>query len=260
MAATGRRVRRAWLAGGSAFAVAALAYGVFSGVGAVAHQTERAHSVVTVPVGALDVDGASGSVHVIGTTGGPVTIDTRISNGLFSPTRHQSVEGDRLVLSSGCPTFNGFFCGVDYTIHVPEDVAVRVRSRGGTITVDNVNGDLDLSSSGGRVHVTGGRGSQRLNSSGGGVSAIGISAATVNASSSGGGVHLAFQQPPANVNAGSSGGGIRIDLPNTPDAYRINASSSGGGVHTPVRTDPSSSRVIHASSSGGGVTVQYSTS
>jgi hypothetical protein len=258
MAATSRRVRRAWLAGGSVFTVAALGYGVFTGVGAIAHRTEQSHAVVTEAVRAMDVTGA-GSVHVVGTSGDTISIDARISEGLFSPSHDEKVEDGTLVVRSSCPPFNSFFCSVDYTIHAPANLPLVVRSSGGSITVDNVDGDLDLSSSGGGVHVTGGRGSQHLSSSGGGVSAIGTSAATVNASSSGGRVHLAFQQPPSNVNAGSSGGGVRIDLPDTPDAYNVKASSSGGGVHTPVRTDPSSSRIIKAHSSGGGVTVQYST-
>ena len=168
--------------------------------------------------------------------------------------RGRSPRGERQLSA-----FNSFFCAVDYTIHVPHDLAVFVRSDGGSITVDNVDGDLDLTSSGGGVHVTGGRGSQRLSSSGGGVSAIGTAADTVVASSSGGGVHLSFRQPPTDVSASSSGGGVTVDLPDTPEVYNVKASSSGGGVHTAVRTDPSSARVIKVHSSGGGVTVRYLT-
>ena len=77
--AASRRIRLAWLGGGSLFAVAALGMGHVQAVGGIAHQTHQRHTVITAPVRSLDVQRASGTVHVIGTTDATITIDARIS-------------------------------------------------------------------------------------------------------------------------------------------------------------------------------------
>lgn len=253
------RGRMAWLAGGSLFSVAMLAWVTLQGVSALAHERHRTHTVITTPITAVNVSSGAGSVHIEGTTDSTVTVDASISDGLFPPSHHETVEADRLLLSSHCQNVVNSFCKVDYTIRVPETTVVNVHSAGGAIYVSNLTGPLNLSSSGGGVHVTGGSGAMRLRSSGGGVSAIGITSSTVDADSSGGGIHLTFQQPPTNVKVSSSGGGVRVELPPATDGYAVDARSSGGSTHTDVRTDPGSARVIRARSSGGGVRINYLT-
>ena len=180
-----------------------------------------------------------------------------MSEGLFSGSHSVTVDGDRLVVRSDCPPVLGTWCGVDYTIRVPAGTAIAGGSSGSGIDVTGTTGPIDLSSSGGGLHVTGGGGTVKLDSSGGGVTGDRLTAASVTASSSGGGVRLSFSEPPQSVKASSSGGGVRIEVPDVPGAYQVHASSSGGGVHNGVRTDPSSTSVIDAESSGGGVTITY---
>jgi hypothetical protein len=251
-----KRFRLPWLVGGSVLTVAVLGFGTLQGVGLLAHQTERMHTVISTPVRSVTVS-ADGGVHIVGTSEAVVTIDATISTGLSSPTHAETINGDRLVVSASCPAVLNTWCGVSYTLRIPKALPVTVHSSGGGIIVTGVDGDLDLSSSGGGIAVDGGRGHERLDSSGGGVNAKATSAAVVNASSSGGGVHLSFAAAPTDVTADSSGGGVRIDLPATTDAYRVEASSSGGSTHTSIRIDPASARIIRAHSSGGGVTVSY---
>jgi hypothetical protein len=254
-----RSIRTAWLAGGSLFAVAMLGYGSTQTVGLLAHQRRHAHTVISTPVRAMDVSSGAGRLRIQATTDPNITIDASISDGLFSPTHHESVQGDVLVIRSSCvPTFNTF-CTVNYTIRVPQGLSIKARSSGDAISVTGLNGDLDLSSSGGGVRVNGGGGRMHLSSSGGPINATGISSDTVSTNSSGGGIHVSFAQPPSNVSASSSGGAVTIDLPNTGDAYHVQASSSGGSTHTDVRIDPTSPRLVKAHSSGGGVRVRYST-
>jgi hypothetical protein len=250
---------RAWLIGGSFVSVGLLAFGVMQGVGLLAHQRHRSHTVVTAPVQSVDISSGAGSVTVVGTSDRNVVIDAADSEGLFAATNQVAVRGDRLVLRSSCPPLFNPFCRVDYTIHVPQSLPLRIRSAGGGIHVDGVSGDLDLASSGGGVHVTGSRGRLLLRSSGGGISATETLSTTADASSSGGGIRLAFLAPPNRVTAGSSGGGVTIQLPHTSDTYRVDIGSSGGSSRNEVRTDPTSTRLIHARSSGGGVRVQYPT-
>jgi hypothetical protein len=249
----------AWLAGGSLFSVAMLAWVTLQGVSALAHERRHTHTVITTPITAVNVSSGAGSVHIEGTTDSTVTIDASISDGLFPPSHHETVQGDRLMVSSHCQNVVNSFCKVDYTIRVPQATAINVHSAGGAISISSITGRLSLSSSGGGVHVTGGSGDMRLRSSGGSISAIGITSSTVDADSSGGGIHLTFQQSPTNVKVSSSGGGVHVELPGTSDGYAVDAKSSGGSTHNDVRTDPASARVIRARSSGGGVRINYLT-
>lgn len=254
-----RAVRTTWLAAGSILAVATLGWGSGQAVSLLAHQRQHLHTVVTAALTSVYVSSGSGKVHIVGGADAAVVIDATVSKGLFSPSERQTLQGSRLVVTSSCPPILNTFCGVDYTIHIPSDLSVKVRSSGGAISLTGVNGDLDLSSSGGGITVHGGHGNMVLGSSGGTIRAEAITSPAVRARSSGGGVHLTFLQPPTTVSAGSSGGGVSVDLPNTPIAYQVHASSSGGSTHNDVRTDPTSSRIINAHSSGGDVEVRYAT-
>jgi hypothetical protein len=253
------RGRLAWLAGGSLFSVAVLGWGSIQIVSLLAHERSHTHTVISAPVSLVDVSSGGGSVRIEGTTDPAVTIDASISEGLFSSSHHETVQGDRLVVRSNCTNVVNTFCRVNYTIRMPERLPLKVHSTGGAITVNNVNGDLDLSSSGGGVHVTGGHGQMRVRSSGGAVNAIELASPIVDADSSGGGVRLSFAQPPTTVKVSSSGGGVRVEVPMIPDGYAVDARSSGGATHNNVRTDPASTHTIRARSSGGGVRIDYLT-
>lgn len=255
----GSKSSRAWLIGGSVFSVVLLAFGAMQGVGLLAHQRHQNHTVVTAPVRSVDISSGGGSVSVVGTTGRNVVIDASVSEGLFAATNRVALRGDQLVLRSSCPPFFNTFCKVDYTVHMPPSLPLRIHSSGGGIQVDGVSGDLDLASSGGGVHVSGSRGRLSVRSSGGGISATETLSPTADARSSGGGIRLAFSVPPHQVTASSSGGGVTIQLPHSSDLYRVDIASSGGSSNNEVRTDPTSNRLIHARSSGGGVRVQYTT-
>jgi hypothetical protein len=249
--------KRAWLLGGSVLSVAMLGYGSMTLVGLLAHERHSTHKVITTPVRLVDISSGAGWVHIVGSNEPTVTVDTSVSEGLFASSHHETVEGDRLVVRSSCSALFNTFCKVNYTVHLPLDTTLKVSSSGGGVSVSNVNGALDLSSSGGGIHVTGGSGSMHLSSSGGGIGAVNLTSSTVNADSSGGGIHLGFQQPPANVKVSSSGGGVTVDVPQTSDTYRVDASSSGGSTSNRLRTDPASPRSIRARSSGGGIHLNY---
>ena len=249
--------RLAWLLPGSALAVATIGWGSLNVVDLLAHERHDLHVEYPEPIRSIDIDTDKGSVHVIGTNDRTVTLDAKVSEGLRAGSHSERVEGDRLVVRATCGNVLATWCGVDYTIRVPAETDVVADASGSGIDVSGVTGDVDLSSSGGGVHVVGAGGTLTLHSSGGGVTAEQLTSDTVDASSSGGGVRLRFTEPPRSVKASSSGGGVTVEVPDTPDAYRVDASSSGGGVNTEVRTDPDSPNVIDASSSGGGVTIRY---
>jgi hypothetical protein len=260
MSSTRTRSTNAWRIGGSAIAALMLAFGSANAVSALAHDTWHVRRVVEAPVRVVDVSTSTGgSIAVVGDpTGDDVIVDMTVSRGLETPSHSEVVEGDRLVVRSGCLWILTEFCQVDYVISVPDGVSVVAHADGRDVVVSGIRGDLDLSSDGGAVVVRGVEAERvRLDSDGGDVTADGLAATSIEASSDGGDVRLSLASPPTTVVASSDGGDVEIVLPDTSDAYRVDLSSDGGGTDAAIRTDPASERSITASSNGGDVVVRY---
>jgi hypothetical protein len=239
--------------------VVVVGFGVLNAAAALGHKTERTHRDFPGTVRSVDVSSSGGSIRLIGAQGSETTVESVIDLGLRRPWHREELEGDRLVIrSEDCGILAGALCSVDYTIHVPQGIQITAASGGGDITVSGVRGKVDLSTSGGEVQLRGAATEEaRVHSSEGDITAQGLVGASVDAMSRGGAITLSFAAPPERVVADSRGGSVVIEVPDTPDAYRVLASSSGGDATTRIRTDPTSSRLIRASSSGGDVSVRY---
>jgi hypothetical protein len=248
--------RRAWQVAGVGLAVIVVAWGAWSVASLLGRDVRIERHVVDEQISALEVH-ASGTIRVVAGTGDRVVVTERIESSLTAPRRSEELVDGRLVLRSSCPPAISTFCSVSYTVEVPPATALLLRSSGGGIRVDGIDGLVDAHSSGGGVRVRGGSGALRLSSSGGGVTVLGGRSTTIDASSSGGGVRLELAVAPDDVSADSSGGGVTVEIPRTDAVYAVDASASGGSTRVEVRTDPLGERRIRARSSGGGVTVRY---
>ena len=175
---------------------------------------------------------------------------------IVQPRRSQETIDGRLVLRSSCTGISNF-CSVGYTVSVPTDTRLVLRSDSDSIRVEQIDGLIDASSSGGAVTVIGGSGDLRLRSWAGGVSVSESRAADVQAASTAGGVAVELAAVPDRVDASSSAGRVRVVVPRSEATYAVDASSSASGTEIAVRTDPASPRTIRASSSAGSVTVRY---
>ena len=253
------RVRTAWKAAASIAAVAVLLWGVSTVVTQLAHEE---HTTTTgfdaAGITTLDVAIDSGSLTVVGRDTDRITVTARISDGLRSTSEREEVDGDRLVLRGGCPAFLSNFCNVDYTVEVPERLAVKARLDNDGARATGVHGDLDLRSDNGRIEVRGsGEGTVVLRSSNGNVVATDLRAAEVDAHSDNGRVELSFVEPPTTVEATSSNGEVTVEVPDDGAAYVVDTGSANGSSATAVRTDPESTRRIRVASDNGDVLVSY---
>ncbi len=152
-----------------------------------------------------------------------------------------------------------------YTIHVPAQFNVQLKTPGGGISVSDLAGDtkadtsggglsfarlhgpLDGNTSGGGIQVADCDGALKIHTSGGGIAVTGGSG-TLDGDTSGGPVEVKNFQ--GNTHVRTSGGGISIENV----VGEIEGSTSGGGVSA-VLPSP----LLHAvdlSTSGGGVTVR----
>jgi hypothetical protein len=236
-----------------------LLWGLSTAVTQIAHEertTVTEHDAAGIEL--LDVAIDSGSLTVVGTDTDTITVTARISDGLRSTSERQEIDGDRLVLRGGCPAFLSNFCNVDYTVEVPERLAVKARLDNDGARLTGVHGNLDVRSDNGRVEVRGsGEGVAVLRSSNGSVVGTDLRATEVDAHSDNGRVELTFLDPPSTVEATSDNGDVTVEVPDDGTAYVVDTGSANGSGATAVRTDPDSTRRIRVASDNGDVLVTY---
>jgi hypothetical protein len=252
-----RRSRFAWLFGGSVFSVALLTWGTLSVFDLVAHERSHARADIATPVRSVDVHIDKGSISIVGDDTATPSVDATVNRGL-RPTHHsEEVVGDRLIVRSSCASLLNTWCGMDYRLVVPSDVALSVSSGDASVTIANITGAIVVTSADGSVHVDGGRGALDLRTSDGNITATKVVSPVAHASTSDGHVSLTFAQSPTDVAVHTSDGGVSIIVPDAPGAYRVETSTSDGAVSTAIRMDPNSGNRITVSTSDGSISIRY---
>jgi hypothetical protein len=250
--------RTAWLVTGSILAAAALVSGTYNVIGLLAHEMET--RVVTVPadgVAVIDVDDDAGSVTVEAADVDEITVRARIGHGLRRSGSSVRVEGDRLVVRGSCPVFGSEWCDVRYTIEVPRDVDVVVRSDNDGVRVSGVRGRVELHNDNGSVRVNDVVGDVVLTSDNGGIHAFGLSSEHVIAQSDNGDIELELVTPPLSVEADSDNGGVVVVVPAGDERYAVTVDTDNGNADNQIGTDPTSERQIDVSTDNGDVTVRH---
>jgi Putative adhesin len=134
---------------------------------------------------------------------------------------------------------------VRYTIQIPRDYRVDVRTSGGDLNIKDFNGQTQGRTSGGNVWISAIRGDIDVRTSGGNVTATQL-VGEVHATTSGGNIQIDKVQ--GNVNAQTSGGDVRLSHIDGP----LHARTSGGDVDVDVT---GANRGVDLRTSGGDVIV-----
>ncbi|HET6948942.1 MAG TPA: hypothetical protein VFI47_01100 [Acidimicrobiales bacterium] len=257
----GRAVRRLWLVGASLVAVPMLLVGCYQVVTLVA-QEERVErrTVDAAGLTGVDVEGAPGTVRVIGVAGATtVEVRSRVRDGLRATGYRVFVRGDRLVVRSSCPNFGSSWCNVSSTIEVPSGLAVSVHGDG-RIEVSDVQGGVDASTDSSSIVLSRVGGAVTATSDQGRIEGSDLTADAVVASADQGSIQLAFTVSPRTVEAEADQGSITILLPDQPGvSYATSVGADQGSASAPIRQDPGSDRAIAAHADQGDVTVAYVT-
>jgi hypothetical protein len=139
---------------------------------------------------------------------------------------------------------------------------IRARTSGGGIRIGDVEGDVELNTSGGSIRVERVLGRLNVHTSGGGIT-VGEVGGTVKASTSGGSIKAYISdQPRGDCRLTTSGGSINVYL-REDLGFHINARSSGGRVYTefPVKIQGRISKNhLDADLNGGGPELYLKTS
>jgi hypothetical protein len=184
----------------------------------------------------LSIQLDSGSISVHQGRPGQVRIVRQLRWTSGKPVITEHWRGQQLDVTTSCSSFQfGGTCLVNYTIAVPPGVSINAVTGNGTVSADDMSGQLDLTSYSGDVTVTGARSAQ------------------VIASSDSGNVRLGFAAPPSYVQATTDSGNVTIEVP--PGSYSVKPTADSGNTAVTVDDDPASPRSIKAASDSGNVTV-----
>lgn len=229
------------------------------------------------PGGRLTFDGDVGSVTVVGRDGPQVVVhaDLEGSDSVLNRihiSAEQTSSGVTVLehTAHSSDWFDWFNTGstrVHFTIEVPRDYPVDLRTSGGGLDVQDLNAPVRGKTSGGGIRLQNVTGDVTMHTSGGGIQAqrlsgpadlstsggpIDVTDSTGNLSldTSGGGIRI--QNVDGSVQAHTSGGGIRAELRSN---HGIDLSTSGGGIT--LLLPPNTPGSIEASTSGGSVTSDF---
>ena len=235
--------------------LAILATTLIASVALSAQKTFDKHFNVA-PGGHLIVDADLGSVAVVGRAGHEVVVHGEMSGSdeflaRLSITAEQDSSGVTVTARRAPESWLGWFGlfglsgeRVSFTIDVPRDCSVELKTSGGSLDVRNVNAPVWGRTSGGGIVVRDVAGSVKMHTSGGGIDAEHING-TTELRTSGGSISVADATGDLDVH--TSGGGIR--LKNIDGG--VSAVTSGGSVYAEMR----SNRGITLRTSGGGITL-----
>ncbi|MBS1529171.1 MAG: DUF4097 family beta strand repeat protein [Bacteroidetes bacterium] len=202
--------------------------------------------------GSITVSGASGQdprveVYITGNNGittpsneeikkrldEDYTLDVTVSNGEVHAIAKRKHDGNwdnwRRQLNIG------------FKIYVPQNTATNLETSGGSIHLDNLNGEEKFETSGGSLHIDRLTGNIHGRTSGGSIS-VSDSKDDIDLETSGGSVHA--NNCSGTIKLGTSGGSLSLEELDG----KINAETSGGSIHgTNIKGD------LHTGTSGGSI-------
>ena len=209
--------------------------------------------------GTLTLDTARGSIEVRGTEGGRVdlevvreakTSDASEAQEIFGYLRLDFKQTGNDVIIKGIKTTESSRklnkLRIKFILTVPLIYDVNLKTSGGSISVDDLEGMVDIMTSGGSLGLNNIKGSVTGKTSGGSIR-IGKVGGDVKVNTSGGSIRI--DQALGTVNAHTSGGGITVNEV----MGQIQADTSGGSVKAHISQQPQSD--CRLKTSGGSITV-----
>jgi Putative adhesin len=212
-------------------------------------------------------DGGSGDVAVaVDASIHEVNVKRTVHYGGSAPAQTAHVEGSTLVLGMDC----GNACSVSYDVKLPATAKVTgstssgnvilsgvsgvdITGSSGDITVNRVDGPVNVSISSGDIELTGLTGSVNAKATSGNIGARDISGGVVRLEATSGDVELSLTLV-GDVGVQTTSGNIEVHVP--PGAVRVDTDVSSGDVRVDVPTDPNAPRRLDLHASSGDITVE----
>jgi hypothetical protein len=215
------------------------------------------------PGGTLTMDVTPGSIEIKSGTGNVVKVrvikkakasSERKAMELFEKYEiHYDHSGKDVTIESEYERSRGFFSSsrnrlnVKYIVTVPEEYNLDLKTSGGSIKVDEIEGDVKAKTSGGSLKFAQIKGTLWGRTSGGSITLEGCDG-NVDVNTSGGSIRIGKVE--GEVKAVTSGGSIRVKEV----MGSINARTSGGSVSAYISEQPRGNCKL--TTSGGSVTIK----
>ncbi|MGI8810024.1 MAG: DUF4097 family beta strand repeat-containing protein [Acidimicrobiales bacterium] len=206
-------------------------------------------------VRSVEVDVESGRVEVVPAPADGVIVDRTRRYLLGTPVADESVVDGVLRLQADCPRIV-VGCKVDYRLEVPSGVAVRIRTDSGSVSVEGINGMVEVDTEAGNVRLTRTQGPVRVNTSAGNIDAVDLAAEYLDATTGAGRIRLSLAQAPGRVGLQTGAGNVDLALPEVAGGYRVDAEAGAGNVDVGVPSDPGGSRTVIARSGAGNIAIR----
>ena len=209
--------------------------------------------------GRLTLHTQVGSVHVLGSSTGKVTVSAQLTGtksflDRIHITARETAAGVTVSAHLARSHLDDWFHfaffqknDVRFTVEVPRDYPVDLQTSGGDISVRDLNAPVRAASSGGDISIAGVAGKIRVNTAGGDARLQHVSG-DVHAQTAGGDIEVKYLKGPAKLRA--SGGDIQIEDSN--GALELHA--GGGGIRVKNDTGPAT-----LNSAGGDIHIADST-
>jgi hypothetical protein len=244
-----------WKIAGGIVGVALLVVIAFQLVGLIAYEKIAFTRTFDQPMQSLDIHTENGSVTIYEDRTSGIELTGKGVHGLFKNRHTEELVDSTLTLRSSCSNF-GSWCDLNYTLHVPPGLKIRVDSDNGRIRTHAVSAPLELSTDNGSIELNDPAGDLKLSSDNGTIRVNNAMSRHVEARTSNGSIAARFVIAPDRVNVSSSNGTLTVEVPNNGDKYRTDASSDNGRIRNSLGVDSSSPREITARTDNGSITLR----
>lgn len=205
----------------------------------------------------LALDLRNGPVVVTAGDTDEVLVEKRYTTGLFGGSTSAVQSDDTLTLSQSCPFIFGLGCRSEHHISVPVGTTVTGSTANGSITIEGLEGVVDVTTSNGAIELDGVASTVSARTSNGAITGTGLLSTDLEVSTSNGRVTLHFTRSPTSVEVSTSNGEIEVTLPDDSPPYAVITSTSNGVVDIGIRSDPDAGQTIDLSTSNGNITLRY---
>jgi hypothetical protein len=238
-----------------AVAVLLLAAGGSWALSWVTHHTGT-HTRTIAAASTIEIDGRRGDIVVVGSDRSDIRLITKESRSIFGrPQVDVDVSGGRLRLDGSCSEFELWGadggCSVSYRLEVPRATDVRLLTRSGDVSAEDLGGSADLQTNSGDLDAFGVIGTLRLHTSSGDVD-VDSSSTDIDAQTTSGDVHVRARDA-TRVRAQTTSGDVHVSVPDR--TYAVQTRAASGDEHVDVRQDADAPRRIDASTTSGDVHV-----
>jgi len=161
-----------------------------------------------------------------------------------------------LRIEAECPRIVTFGCTVDYRLHVPAGVAVRIRTDRGSVAVSDMRGTVEVATQSGGVRLERTQGPVVVTTSAGNVDGVDLAASYLDATTGAGRIRLSLTEPPGRLGLRTGAGNIEVAVPVAAGGYRVDADAGAGRVDMGVEQNEGSSRTLVARSGAGNIAIR----